>query len=206
LDKEQSLMSHMKKGSVIEESILEQYKIFAESLDKEKSRRQTEDAFFLSLNSALIAFFGLMIKESVNINLVGGLLLFGINLCVTWFGIRHYNGITHRAKIKILCEMEEHLHFAPFFKIEKAITEDAGKWKNFVLSGGLIPFLFLLLYLPLFSAAVHEWATDHKKDEISINILWRPYSTTHSMGAQRVSLLETISIQEELFNSTESIV
>jgi hypothetical protein len=78
---------------------IEIYKLYVTSADSISTRRQTANSFFLTLNTALLAFLGYA-KPSIT-QPIGRLTLLatlaGIVLCYTWFRlILSYKGLNSR--------------------------------------------------------------------------------------------------------------
>src|SRR5882724_11013931 len=86
--------------------LLEQYKLYVEMADRVSQRRLTTNSYFLSINSALLAFVGYIMSKPLNdvsayLWLVGGA---GIVLSLLWFNIITSYRDLNTAKFKILHE------------------------------------------------------------------------------------------------------
>jgi hypothetical protein len=91
--------------------LLEQYKLYVEMADRVSQRRLTANSYFLSINSALLAFVGYIMSKPLNdvsayLWLVGGA---GIVLSLLWFAIITSYRDLNTAKFKILHEVEKRL-------------------------------------------------------------------------------------------------
>jgi hypothetical protein len=95
---------------------IEIYKLYVTSADSISTRRQTANSFFLTLNTALLAFLGYA-KPSIT-QPIGRLTLLatlaGIVLCYTWFRlILSYKGL-NSGKFKVVHLIEKNLPSAPY--------------------------------------------------------------------------------------------
>jgi hypothetical protein len=89
--------------------LLEQYKLYVEMADRVSGRRQTTNSYFLSINSALLAFVGYITTQGPSaayLWLVGGA---GILLSMLWFQIVTSYRDLNSAKFKIIGEIERRL-------------------------------------------------------------------------------------------------
>jgi hypothetical protein len=85
--------------------LLEQYKLYVEMADPVSIRRQTTNSYFLSINTALLAFDGYLASKDLTANLwlIG---CAGIVLSVLWFQIIASYRDLNSAKFKVLGEIE----------------------------------------------------------------------------------------------------
>jgi hypothetical protein len=88
--------------------LLEQYKLYVEMADRVSQRRLTTNSYFLSINSALLAFVGYITtrETSAYLWLVGGA---GIVLSLLWFQIVTSYRDLNTAKFRIIHEIEKRL-------------------------------------------------------------------------------------------------
>ena len=104
-----------KYGDKYKEHLLEQYKLYVEMADRISGRRQTANSFFLSINTAIVAFVsdvGLCAGKGANFYWV--ISCAGMVLCFFWYRmIRSYKDL-NSAKFKVIHEMEAKLPFAPY--------------------------------------------------------------------------------------------
>lgn len=133
------------------EHILEQYKLYAKLLDTHSNRFDSLNKFFLTLHLAVISGLLLIIKENIDISILGYLSLISLPslICFVWWvalkSSRHYTTI----KYEILEEMEELLPTRPFNY----------EWYNKMKSGNIylriqvtlqwIPWFIIVLYVVL---------------------------------------------------------
>src|ERR1700682_5050418 len=91
-----------------QEHLLEQYKLYVEMNDRVSQRRLTTNSYFLSINTALLAFVGYVTTKETSsyLWLVG---VAGIVLSLLWFYIvTSYRGL-NTAKFKIIHDIETRL-------------------------------------------------------------------------------------------------
>jgi hypothetical protein len=141
-------------GDKYREHILEQYKLYVEMADRVSSRRQTANAFFLSINTALIAVAGFTKAE--NEILPKALMLVvpiaGVLLSIAWYAIIKSHKDQNSAKIKINHEIENELPLKPYVA-EWSIAGEGKDYKRylpFTHIEPIIPWTFCALYLLIF--------------------------------------------------------
>ncbi|MCH8842651.1 MAG: hypothetical protein IID61_06690 [SAR324 cluster bacterium] len=132
--------------------LLEQYKIFVQTSEALVSRRQTVNAFFLSLNTLLLGVIGFLLKEGVS-NIYGGLGVIvmgvtGISMAILWRRlIRSYNQL-NRGKFDVIHILEQHLP-AMMFKAEWIVLGEGADKTRYLPSTRTemtIPWVFGSLY------------------------------------------------------------
>jgi hypothetical protein len=132
----------------------EQYKLFAESAEKVSDRRQSTNNYFLTLNSALLAFTGYLTSISFRIwHIV--LALAGISICILWIlNIKSFRTL-NSAKFKLLHKMEEQLP-AKLFTNEWEYLDKGNKegYMRFSKIEQGIPIVFLILYIIIIALRV----------------------------------------------------
>jgi len=91
-----------------QQHLLDQYKLYVEMADRVSTRRLTANSFFLSVNTALLAFVGYANGRdtSSQLWLIG---MSGIVLSVLWFLIVTSYRDLNKAKFKIIAEIERRL-------------------------------------------------------------------------------------------------
>jgi hypothetical protein len=136
-----------------QEHILEQYKICIEMADRVSARRNATNAFFLTLNTLIMAAIGVAWENGFNIQnkwIVLFPLAAVIALCYLWWAIiRSYKQL-NKVKYRVIGEFERHLPTSPFWSGEwKALGE--GKRTDIYLElteiENKIPLVFGLVYL-----------------------------------------------------------
>lgn len=98
---------------VRQEHLLEQYKLYVEMADKISERRQSANSYFLSVNSALLAFVGyLTTKETTEYLWLLGVA--GMILSYLWYRlVRSYRDL-NTAKFLVVHAIEQQLPLSPY--------------------------------------------------------------------------------------------
>lgn len=93
--------------------LLDQYKLYVEMADRVSQRRTAANSYFLTVNSAILAFVGyLNSKDSLEYLWI--LAFAGMTLCILWRqGIASYRDI-NTAKWKVVHELEKQLPVSPY--------------------------------------------------------------------------------------------
>lgn len=93
--------------------LLDQYKLYVEMTDRISQRRATANTYFLSLNSAILAFVGyLSVKETGEYNWM--LACGGIALCILWRRLIISYTNLNTAKFKVIHNIEKRLPISPY--------------------------------------------------------------------------------------------
>src|SRR5215207_998331 len=111
-------------GDQYQNHLLEEYKLYVQMADKISERRQSANSFFLTVNTALIAFLGLVATPNVgsdpgvaaNPPLPWVLVVSaaGVVLCYTWFRlVRSYKDL-NSGKFKVIHAIESRLPSSPY--------------------------------------------------------------------------------------------
>ncbi len=134
---------------------LEIYKIYIEMADRISTRRQSANAFFLSINTALVAFFSAIKTNNLSNNnaqdfiwMIG---IAGILLCYTWYRlIKSYKGM-NSGKFKIVHEVEEILPLKPYDAEWEVLSrgKDPKIYHPFTDLEIRIPMIFLFINLAI---------------------------------------------------------
>lgn len=133
--------------------LLEQYKIFLKTSEDLVSRRQGVNNFYISINSALIAAFGII--WALNIlpvyKFLTGFLLsvVGIILSFSWIKLLVSYGDLNSSKMKIVSYIEKQLP-ASLYDAEWAALSDKlnkRKYVSFTNSEKRVPALFIAVYI-----------------------------------------------------------
>lgn len=140
--------------NLIDKSILfEQYKIFLQTSEDLVSRRQNVNNFYISINSALMAAFGII--WALNIlpiyKFFTGILLsiVGIILSISWIKLLASYGDLNSSKMKIISYIEKQLP-ASLYDAEWAALSDKlnkRKYVSFTNSEKKVPLLFIIVYI-----------------------------------------------------------
>lgn len=142
-------------------NLLEQYKLYVQMADKISERRQSSNSFFLTINTTLIAFLGLVARPDVgsspdvtaNPPLPWVLIVSaaGVMLCYTWYRlVRSYNGL-NAGKFEVVHTIESRLPSSPYDAEWKAVGEgkDPKLYLPFTHVEVRIPWVFAALYVLL---------------------------------------------------------
>ncbi len=129
------------------EILLEQYKLYVETSENVCNRRQLANNFFLTLNSALLAFAGYLVTTNNNswqtiVPIIGVL--------ISFFWMKTINSYRqlNTAKFKVIHEIEEKLPEPLFTKEWDYLGR--GETKEYVKLTVLeswVPIIFMLLYI-----------------------------------------------------------
>ena len=139
-------------------SIMEQYKLYAQILDEHHNRFMNTIKFFISIQFIFLSGFLVIIKNEVEIGKFGivMLLLSALFICVVWFMISksHYKLTT--AKHETLEDMESYLPLKPF----------SYEWHNKLKSGNKyismrsvfygLPLVMSIIYLSIGIVALYH--------------------------------------------------
>lgn len=145
-------------GEEYQNHLLEQYKLYVQMADKISDRRQLANSFFLTVNTALIAFLGLVARPAVgsdpNVTANPPLLWIlvvsaaGVVLCYSWYRlVRSYKGL-NSGKFKVIHAIEAKLPSSPY----DAEWEAVGRGENPKL---YLPITHVEIYIPWVFAALY---------------------------------------------------
>lgn len=133
--------------------ILELYKLYLASAENISDRRQTANAFFVSLNTALISlisYLSLDVSESYWLVAIAG-----TAISYMWYRlIRSYKDL-NTAKFKVIHKMEKNLPMQPY----EAEWEAVGRGKKPKL---YLPFTHVEIYIPWVFILLHLFVITHK--------------------------------------------
>lgn len=93
--------------------LLEQYKIYVEMADRISNRRATANSYFLSINSAILAFIGYITSKGDDTYL-WLLALAGITLSFFWHALINSYKNLNTAKWLVVHEIEKRLPISPY--------------------------------------------------------------------------------------------
>jgi hypothetical protein len=136
------------------EQYLELYKLAVEMTDRISARRATANGFFLTVNTALLAFVSTGPK-----NLLWLVVLGGIAISATWWAlIKSYRDL-NTAKFAVIMGMEEKLEARIFGDEWRKLKESpprswGGRYIEFNVIERVVPIVFAVLYLVVFLKAV----------------------------------------------------
>ena len=140
-------------GDKYDEHLLKQYKLYVEMADKISERRQSANTYFLSINSLLVTFYGILAGFG-NIPQQKTWQYFvpaaGLLLCVTWATlIRSYRQL-NTGKFEIIHLLETRLP-ASVYKAEWDLLEkgEGSEYLPFTHVERYVPWIFAGLYVLL---------------------------------------------------------
>lgn len=148
-------------GAVASETVclFELYKFYCETAEKVSDRRAAGNTWLLSINSAIIALYGLL-HEAGLADAIGGPVLWTVAIpiagaitCVSWLQILTSYNQLNTAKFKVLHEIEHHLPIKPFQREEEFHDQLSRQPLSRIERG--IPVAFLLLHILFFGAAIY---------------------------------------------------
>lgn len=133
---------------------LELYKLAVEMADRVSARRAITNTFFLTLNTALLAFI-----SSGRESLMWLVALGGITLSGTWWAlIKSYRNL-NEAKFAVIIKMEQRLEVRVFEDEWRKLREDRpnrwrGRYAEFNVIERSVPVVFSVLYMVILIKAV----------------------------------------------------
>jgi hypothetical protein len=161
LDKSLYRIPPDKYGAEYQNHLLEQYKLYVQMADKISERRQSANSFFLTVNTALIAFLGLVASPNVGgdagvaasppLPWVLVVSAAGVALCYSWFRlVRSYKDL-NSGKFKVVHAIESRLPASPYDAEWEAVGrgEDPMLYLPFTHVEIWIPWVFAALYMLL---------------------------------------------------------
>lgn len=133
--------------------LLDQYRLLVESSERVVARRQTANAFFLSINSALWIFAGVLLGESglsweAGGGAGAGLSVIGFFICFAWRRMVTSSRQLNIAKFRIIHLLEEQLPAAVFTAEWDALGRgrDPSLYRPFTSIETRIPVGLMVLY------------------------------------------------------------
>lgn len=135
-----------------QDHLLSQYRLYVGSAEKISDRRQRTNDFFLTLNSAILAFLGYSVVQSEGrFNLMTIFSLAGIVICYFWYRIiRSYKNI-NSGKFKVIHIIEKKLPLALYDTEWTALDrgENPKTYLPFTHIEIKVPWAFIILYFLL---------------------------------------------------------
>lgn len=133
--------------------LLEQYTMFVKTSEDLVQRRQAVNSFYITINSALLAFssalFGIDVNLYVKIGLMLALCFTGIMTSFSWRGMLLSYGQLNRGKMRIIEELEKHLP-ASLFSAEWTAVKNpmhGYKHKSYTEREKRVPMIFIFAYI-----------------------------------------------------------
>lgn len=147
-------VSEREYGDRYKDHLLSQYELYVEGIDKISDRRQNANNYFITINTVLISFIGLLFQAKIleNIRWIKLLIcVVGITICVIfWFLIRSYKQL-NSGKFTVIQELEEKLPAALYGFEWHILKEGTDKNVYFPFSHieMTIPWIFGTIYFIL---------------------------------------------------------
>ena len=138
-------------------SRMELYRLYLATAEKVSDRRAAANTWMLSVNSAIVGFYGYLAAGKTPLGEPGrGIWLLaipaaGILVCLAWAALLASYSKLNGAKFKVLQEIEEGLPF-PVFRREQEVYRAAGR-RSLSSVERLVPWCFAGLYGVLLVAA-----------------------------------------------------
>jgi hypothetical protein len=138
-------------GPKYRDHLLEQYTLYVEMADRISARRQETNTFFLSINTALIAFLGIVVRgepDEVPLAWVTVVSLAGAALCFAWYRlVTSYRGL-NTGKFAVIHAIEVRLPLSPYAAEWEAVGEgkDPKRYRPFTHVEASVPWIFAALY------------------------------------------------------------
>jgi hypothetical protein len=146
-------MTRERYGSEYDKHLFEQYKLYVEMADRNSARRGTANSFFLTVNTALITAFTVILKEGSIFSGPIGYAPFAavLALCYVWWRIiRSYRQL-NSGKFKVVHKFEQLLPAQPYADewIELKEGRDPKVYAPLTHVEDWVPICFGLLYVLL---------------------------------------------------------
>ena len=144
--------------------LLEQYKLYVQSAENVSARRVASSRYLLTVNTALLALYGLLIANANQSYLALPIPLTGILVSLAWYLIIKSHANLNGVKFRVIHEIEQHLP-AALYDYEWQLAEQ-GKGRVYRAVTGIeeyIPLLFtafhvgLAVLIVLVSFGVLDW-------------------------------------------------
>jgi len=135
--------------------MLEQYKLFLATSESVVSRRQSTNNFYITVNSALLAFYGVIAALNVEMYIkaiMGAIFsVIGVILCFSWIRIISSYGNLNGSKMKIISLIEKKLPLSLYDAEWAALSDKLNKKKYVPFSNAekITPKLFASMYVIL---------------------------------------------------------
>lgn len=134
-------------------ALLEQYTMFVKTSEDLVQRRQTVNSFYITINSALLAFssalFGIEVDINVRIGLMLALCFTGIMTSISWRRMLISYGQLNRGKMRVIAELEKYLP-ASLFDAEWAAVKNpmnGYEHKSYTEREKSVPWIFIFAYV-----------------------------------------------------------
>ena len=144
--------------------LLEQYKLYVDTMEKVVARRQTVNSFFLAANTFLITLSGFAIEqlglEGINSRSFSllGISISGVLLSTIWLKLSRFYGQMNTTKFKVIHALEKRLPAALFLGEWIALGEgkDPHKYKSMSKVESRVTWVFIYLYVAVILWAIYN--------------------------------------------------
>ena len=154
---EAQLFAGEQLGDADRETLFGQYRMFVETSEALVARRQGVNTFFLSVNSAILAVVGLLLRDGESADLesamIAGLGLVGVALCSVWCRLIKSFGQLNTAKFAVIVAIEKRLP-ARMFAAEWATLEHGATYASFTETEGRTVLVFSVFQSLLMVAGI----------------------------------------------------
>jgi hypothetical protein len=155
-------LSQQAYGDRYRQDVLDLYKMFVASADKISDRRQTANAFFLTLNSTIIGLVGYL-NSSQDLKVANHYLyalvpLAGMLICYMWLSmIRSYRNM-NSGKFQVINVIEKMLPIRPYDAewIALGRGQDSRRYLEFSQVEKNIPVIFFLIHLVVLAMSIYQ--------------------------------------------------
>lgn len=138
--------------------LLEQYKIYLSSAENISNKRQTANAFFVTINTALISLTGYVnFGEENSPQFFCAISLAGIAISYIWYRlVRSYKDL-NSAKFKVIHEIERSLPISPYDAEWEAVGrgENSKLYLPFTHIEIFVPWVFVIFHSSIFGVIVY---------------------------------------------------
>ena len=135
-------------GESFKMHLLEQYKLYVQSVDNVSARRVSSNRYLLTVNAALIASYGFQSVISSQLFLVIPVAVAGIVISVLSFIIIKSHHDLNDTKFRVINEFEQHLPAAPYDYEWAILKERRGKpYRPISEIEWWIPIVFAVLHV-----------------------------------------------------------
>ncbi|MDU0354691.1 hypothetical protein RS130_12870 [Paraglaciecola aquimarina] len=139
-------------------SVLEQYKLFIASAENISNRRQTANAFFVTINTALVSFHSYFSSMQTSIEFKFWLVsITGIIISYMWFRLVTSYKDLNSAKFAVIQEIEAKLPLNPYkAEWERLKSTNAAKpYRPFTQIEAWLPWVFIFIHLAVLSMSFY---------------------------------------------------
>ena len=141
-------------GSSYRDHLLAQYQLYVEGMEKISDRRQNANNYFITINTVLISFIGILFQVKIfeHVAWIKSLIaVIGIIICaIFWFLLRSYKQL-NTGKFKVIHEIENKLPLALYDYEWEMLGEGKKQGVYFPFSHieMIIPWVFGVVYVIL---------------------------------------------------------